>query len=141
MSEWRIIRSAGMKIIPLVEDVGLLLILIATLVAGAQEIGSMVSARRVAVSDLLMLFIFMEVISMVSIYWRLNKLPVRMPLYIAMVSLARYLILDSGELHQVEAGRDVLISLAILVLAVSVVVIRFGHLKLSYPESEDSPRS
>jgi protein PsiE len=140
MSEQRIIRSAGMKIIPLVEDVGLLLILLATLVAGAQEIGSMVGARRVAVSDLLMLFIFMEVISMVSIYWRLNKLPVRMPLYIAMVSLARYLILDSGELHQVEAGRDVLIALAILVLAIAVVVVRFGHLKLSYPEAEDSPR-
>lgn len=141
MPEQRMIRSAGMKIIPLIEDVGLLLILLATLVAGAQEIISMVMIRRVAVSDLLMLFIFMEVISMVSIYWRLNKLPVRMPLYIAMVSLARYLILDSGELHQVEAGRDIFISLAILVLAITVLVVRYGHLKFGYPESEDSPKT
>ncbi len=130
-----------MKIIPVIEDVGLLLILAATLVAVAQEIATMVSLRRVAVSDLLMLFIFMEVISMVNIYWRLNKLPVRMPLYIAMVSLARYLILDSGELHQVEAGRDIFISLAILILALAVLVVRYGHLKLAYPESEDSPRT
>lgn len=139
MSERRLIRNAGLKIVRVVEDVGLLVILAATLVAVAQEIGNMFSAHRVAVSDLLLLFIFMEVISMISIYWRLNKLPVRMPLYIAMVSLARYLILDSGETHELQAGRDALISLAILVLAIAVFVVRYGHLKLAYPKSEDSP--
>ncbi|HEU4856297.1 MAG TPA: phosphate-starvation-inducible PsiE family protein [Rhodanobacteraceae bacterium] len=141
MSEQRVVRKAGLKVIQIVEDVGLMLILVATLVAVAQEIGNMVTARRVAVSDLLLLFIFMEVVSMISIYWRLNKLPVRMPLYIAMVSLARYLILDSGELHEVDAGRDIFISLAILVLAISVFVVRYGHLKFGYPDAEDLPKT
>jgi len=139
MPHRRLVRSAGMNVVKVVEDVGLFLILIATLFAAGQEIAGMVAARRVGVSDLLMLFIFLEVISMVSTYWRLDKLPVRMPLYIAMVSLARYLILDTGDLHQIQATRDIYISLAIFVLAVTVVVVRYGHLRFPYPESEEPP--
>lgn len=128
-----------MKVVMVVEDLGLFLILIATLFAAGQEIAGMVSKRHVGVSDLLMLFIFLEVISMVSTYWRLNKLPVRMPLYIAMVSLARYLILDTADVHGLQPTLDIFISLAIFVLAVTVVVVRYGHLKFPYPESEEPP--
>lgn len=139
MPQRRIVRSVGLKVVMAVEDVGLFLILAATLFAAGQEIAGMIAHRRVTVSDLLMLFIFLEVISMVSTYWRLDKLPVRMPLYIAMVSLARYLILDTSNLHDVEATRDIFVSLAIFVLAVTVVVVRYGHLKFPYPESEEPP--
>ena len=139
MPQRRIVRSAGLKVVMVIEDVGLFLILAATLFASGQEIVGMIAQRRVTVSDLLMLFIFLEVISMVSTYWRLDKLPVRMPLYIAMVSLARYLILDTSDLHGVNAARDVYISLAIFILAVTVVVVRYGHLKLPYPAAEEPP--
>lgn len=139
MRHRRIVRTAGMKVVTVVEDVGLVLILVATLYAAGEEIMHMVRLRHVGVSDLLMLFIFLEVISMVSTYWRLDKLPVRMPLYIAMVSLARYLILDTSDLHNLQATRDIYISLAIFVLAVTVVVVRYGHLKFPYPESEEPP--
>jgi len=128
-----------MNVVKVVEDVGLFLILVATLFAAGQEIAGMVAKRHVGVSDLLMLFIFLEVISMVSTYWRLEKLPVRMPLYIAMVSLARYLILDTGDSHNLQAARDIYLSLAIFVLAVTVVVVRYGHLRFPYPESEEPP--
>ena len=139
MQHRRLVRSAGMKVATVVEDVGLFLILIATLYAAGQELTAMIVHRRVTVSDLLMLFIFLEVISMVSTYWRLDKLPVRMPLYIAMVSLARYLILDTSNLHDVQATRDIFISLAIFVLAITVVVVRYGHLKFPYPDSDEPP--
>lgn len=136
MMHRKYVRAAGMMSVAVIEDFGLFLILIATVVAAGQEISAMVSARRVTVSDLLMLFILLEVISMVEAYWRLGKLPVRMPLYIAMVALARYLILDSGDTRNVHA---VYITLAILVLAIAVFVVRYGHLKLPYPDSEEPP--
>ncbi len=85
--------------------------------------------------DLLLLFIFLEVITMVENYWRLGKLPVRIPLYIAMVALARYLILDTSDAHNIHA---LFITGAILILAIAVFVIRFGHLKFPYQEQEGS---
>lgn len=132
----KVVRSIGMMSVAVIEDLGLFLILIATLVAAGQEITGMVAARRVTVSDLLMLFILLEVISMVEAYWRLGKLPVRMPLYIAMVALARFLILDIQEARNLNA---VYMTLAILVLAIAVVVVRYGHLKLPYPDAEGPP--
>lgn len=132
----KVVRSIGMMSVAVIEDLGLFLILIATLVAAGQEITGMVAARRVTVSDLLMLFILLEVISMVEAYWRLGKLPVRMPLYIAMVALARFLILDIQEARNLNA---VYTTLAILVLAIAVVVVRYGHLKLPYPDAEGPP--
>ncbi len=131
----RPVRSIGMMTAAVIEDFGLFLILLATLAAAGQEIMSMASARRVSVSDLLMLFILLEVISMVETYWRLGKLPVRMPLYIAMVALARYLILDMAD---TQNGHAIYITLAILVLAVAVFVVRYGHLKFPYPDSDGS---
>lgn len=132
----KFVRSIGMMSVAVIEDLGLFLILVATLVAAGQEITGMVAARRVTVSDLLMLFILLEVISMVEAYWRLGKLPVRMPLYIAMVALARFLILDIQEARNLNA---VYMTLAILVLAIAVVVVRYGHLKLPYPDAEGPP--
>jgi len=125
------VRKTGMKLIAGVEDAGLFLILIATIIAIGQEVWRMVMVHRVELTDLLLLFIFLEVITMVESYWRLGKLPVRIPLYIAMVALARYLILDTEDAHNVHA---LFITGAILILALSVFVIRFGHLRFPYHE-------
>ncbi|HVC29428.1 MAG TPA: phosphate-starvation-inducible PsiE family protein [Gammaproteobacteria bacterium] len=129
------VRKTGMKLIAGVEDAGLFLILIATIIAIGQEVWRMVMVHRVELTDLLLLFIFLEVITMVESYWRLGKLPVRIPLYIAMVALARYLILDTEDAHNVHA---LFITGAILILALSVFVIRFGHLRFPYQEQDGS---
>ncbi|HEY1992084.1 MAG TPA: phosphate-starvation-inducible PsiE family protein, partial [Gammaproteobacteria bacterium] len=86
------------------------------------------------IEDLLLVFILLEVITMVENYWRVGKLPVRIPLYIAMVSMARYLILDTGDAHDIHA---LYITGAILILALSVFVVRFGHLKFPYGDEDD----
>jgi protein PsiE len=129
------VRRAGMKLIAGVEDAGLFLILIATIIAIGQEVWRMLVVHRVELTDLLLLFIFLEVITMVESYWRLGKLPVRIPLYIAMVALARYLILDTSDAHNIHA---LFITGAILILALTVFVIRFGHLKFPYQEQDGS---
>ncbi|MGN6229389.1 phosphate-starvation-inducible PsiE family protein [Dyella sp. KULCS107] len=117
-----------------IEKVGLLAILLATLFAGFSEVRQMVLAGHAGVSDLLLLFMYLELVSMVEVYWTAGKLPVRMPLYIAMVALARHMLVD----QQLPALDLLGTAVAILLLAVAVVVVRYGHLKLPYRDAIDS---
>ena len=73
------IRRHGIHVARLVEDVGLSLILLATLVAGGIEIHHMWVQRNVMLTDLLLMFIYVETVTMVKVYWESGKLPVRMP--------------------------------------------------------------
>lgn len=120
-------------VLKMIEIVGLLVIAAATVVAVWQEIMVMVNNRAVTLADLLLLFIYLEVFAMVALYLDTGKLPVRMPLYIAIIALARYLILDMKSL---DTWRIVAIAVTALLLAATVFVIRFGHLKFPYPKQD-----
>lgn len=124
----------GSKSLKAVEHFVLIIIAIATIVAIAQEVVHIIQVREVALADLLLLFIYLEVLAMVANYAESGKLPVRMPLYIAIVALARYLILD---MKGMDDWRIFAISISTLVLAGTVIVIRWGQLKLPYPRKED----
>lgn len=126
------IRRFGMGAVALIEDLGLLVVLIATLVAAGQEIVTVVQAGAVRLADLLLLFIYLEVVAMVAAYWKAGHMPVRMPLYIGMVALARYLILDMKELDE---WRILAVAAAILLLGFAVLVVRFGHVRFPYEGS------
>jgi len=125
------IKSTGQKAITIIEDIGLLIIAIATVIAMGFEISSMITLRTVALADLLMMFIYLEVLAMVAIYLESGKLPVRMPLYIAIVALARYMILDMKNL---DTLRMLGIAGAVLIIALAVLVIRYGHMQFPYNE-------
>lgn len=129
------VHRFGDLVISGVEAAGLVVILVATLVAGGQEILHMIRAGVVTLTDLLLLFIYLEVVTMIGVYWQSGKLPVRMPLYIAMVALARYLILDTKEMESLEVLG---VAGGILVLAFAVLVVRYGHLRFPYPTGERS---
>lgn len=120
----------GKKALRLIEYGGLFIITIATLVAGGQEVLRMIMEAKVTLADLLLLFIYLEVIAMVAVYLDSGKLPVRMPLYIAIVALARYLALDIKEL---ETWSIISVAAAIAILAGAVLVIRYGQLRFPYP--------
>jgi len=128
------LKRTGHQALAMVEDIGLLIIAIATVIAMSLEIGSMFAAMKVTLADLLMLFIYLEVLSMVGIYLKTGKLPVRMPLYIAIVALARYMILDMKNL---DTERMIALAVAIFIIAISILAIRYGHLKFSYEQKED----
>jgi protein PsiE len=123
------IVSVGGRLLSWVEMLGLVVIAIATVVASIQEVMEMVNRREVGLGDLLLLFIYLEVLTMVGIYLQSGALPIRMPLYIAMVALARHLILDMKEITETEI---IATSVAILVLAGAVLLIRFGHIRFPY---------
>ena len=129
-------RYAGLTL-RAVEDIGLAVIGMATIVAGWQEIQSMLTAGKVALADLLLMFIYLEVLTMVGLYFESGKLPVRFPLYIGMVALARYLILDMKDL---DVWRMLGVSLSIVLLAAAVLAIRYGHVRYPYLEDGTSIR-
>jgi len=113
------------------EVVGLFVIAVATLVAAGQEVMRMVAAREVALVDLLLLFIYLEVLAMAGVYLESGALPIRMPLYIAMVALARHLILDMKNLGPWDI---VATSTGVLIIAIAVLAIRFGHVCYPYEQ-------
>lgn len=94
----------------------------------------MISARTVTLADLLLLFIYLEVLAMVAMYLDSGKLPVRMPLYIAIVALARYLILD---MKSMDDWRMLSVSGAILLIAIAVLIHRYGHAKFPYKDEDN----
>ena len=119
------------KVLEVVEQAGLALILVATVIAIGQEVWVIVEKLRVDLADLLLLFIYLEVVAMVGIYFESHSLPVRFPMYIAIVALARYLILDAKEM---QWDRLLGVGAVILILALAILVIRFGHIRFPYRE-------
>jgi protein PsiE len=128
------IRNAGYKALTWIQSIGLLIIAIATVIAMGAEVFAMVSARTVTLADLLLLFIYLEVLEMVAIYLDSGKLPVRIPLYIAIVALARYRILD---MKNIDTLRMLGIAGAVLIIALTVLIIRYGHTRFPYNKKED----
>lgn len=128
------VRDAGGVLLTAAQYGGLACIAVATVIAGWQEVEVMLQQGKVTLPDLLLMFIFLEVLTMVGLYYKSGQLPVRFPLYIAMVALARYLILDMKHLDAMRIGA---VAAGILVLAVAVLALRFGHSR--YPDNEDEP--
>lgn len=129
------IRDISHKVLTWLQDIGLLIIAVATLIAVGFEISTMLDAKTVTLADLLLLFIYLEVLAMIAIYLDSGQLPVRIPLYIAIVALARYLILDMKNL---DTWRMLGVSGAVLIIAITVLVIRYGHNRFPYQEKDGS---
>jgi protein PsiE len=117
-----------------VEYFGLMVIAVATTVAMYQEMMVMLEAKRVTLADLLLMFLYLEVLAMIGQYVKSGQLPVRFPMYIAMVALARYLILDLKEMTE---WRMLAVAAAIFLLTVGVLVIRYGHVRFPYREDAE----
>ncbi len=96
----------------------------ATVWAAAAAFLGMVRKGDPSVEDLLLLFIYLEVGSMVGIYFRTNHMPVRFLLYVGITALTRHMI----GFVQVQGRPDIgvlILAGAILILALAVLVIRY----------------
>ncbi|MDG6778998.1 phosphate-starvation-inducible PsiE family protein [Thiomicrorhabdus sp. zzn3] len=120
------------SLIHMAEFVGLAVIALATIYAGAMEVMGMIELREVTLGDLLLLFLYLEVLAMIAIYLDSGKLPIRLPLYIAIVALARYLILDLKELNEWQM---LAIGGTITLITIAILILRYGHLKFPYDSS------
>ena len=128
----------ALGVLSVFETIGLVVITLATLVAGVVEVRVMVAAGTVTLADLLLLFLYLEILAMVGVYFRSGQLPVRFPIYIAIVALARYLVLDMKSL---DVWRMLGVTASMLLLAFAVLVIRYGHVRYPYDERSKDKES
>jgi|TARA_X000000368_G_scaffold161115_1_gene126968 protein PsiE len=97
----------------------LLTIALATLFATASEIIRIIQVQEVNLSDLFLLFIYAEVLGMVASFYANNRIPVTLPLIIAMTALTRMIILQSKDLNAINIIYE---ATGILILAVSAYI-------------------
>jgi len=86
-----------------------------------------------SIDDILLLFIYLELGAMVGIYFKTNHMPVRFLIYVGITALTRMLIAHIQHDHTPNMG-IILVSGAVLLLAVATLVIRYGSAK--FPSSE-----
>lgn len=113
----------------LVEQGLLISIALATIFAVFQAVTHIWLAAAITVGDLLLLFLYLEVMSMLNHYLGSGSLPVRYPLYIGIIALARYMVLEIAE---IDAFRMFALSGSILLIAIAILVIRYGHVRYPY---------
>ncbi|OJW41608.1 MAG: phosphate-starvation-inducible E [Thiobacillus sp. 65-1059] len=130
----RLLSRWALSLLGVLEAIGLIVITLATLAAGVFEVKTMAAAGTVTLADLLLLFLYLEILAMVGVYFRSGQLPVRFPIYIAIVALARYVVLDMKSL---DVWRMLGVTASLLLLACAVLVIRYGHTRFPY---EDNPK-
>jgi protein PsiE len=96
-----------------------------TVWSAAAAFFGMVGKGRAELSDILLLFIYLELGAMIGIYFKTTELPVRYLIYIAITALGRVLIEIVGAEHR--TGTDLLIVAgAILALSFAVLVLRYA---------------
>ena len=108
------------KIVKQIQLLTLVIILISTVIAIGSELYQMFKINRVTLADLLLLFLYLEVLAMVRVFWESQSIQITLPLFIAITALSRFIILQgksiNPEILVYEAGAILLIALAILVL-------------------------
>ena len=108
------------KIVKQIQLVTLIIILISTVIAIGSELYQMFKIQTVTLADLLLLFLYLEVLAMVRVFWESQSIQITLPLFIAITALSRFIILQgksiNPEILVYEAGAILLIALAILVL-------------------------
>jgi len=108
------------NIVKQIQLVALVIILVSTVIAFGQEMYQMILVQRFTLADLLLLFLYLEVLAMVRVFWESQSIQITLPLFIAITALARFIILQGKSLNPeillYEAGAIVLIALAIVIL-------------------------
>ena len=108
------------KIVKQIQLLTLIIILISTVIAIGSELYQMFKFEKVTLADLLLLFLYLEVLAMIRVFWESQSIQITLPLFIAITALSRFIILQgksiNPEILVYEAGAILLIALAILVL-------------------------
>ena len=102
----------------------LTIILISTVIAVGIEIRTMFSNMSVTLADLLLMFLYLEVLAMVRVFWDQQSISITLPLLIAITALARFIILQGKEM---DPSGLVYEAVAIVLIAAAIVIIRLRH--------------
>ena len=109
-----------------IQLVAVIVVLISTIIAFFLEMKEMYENKDITLADLLLMFIYIEVIGLVRSYWETQSVRITYPLIIAITALARFIILQDKES---DPANLIYISLAILIVAIATVIIRLRNSK------------
>ena len=118
-----------------IQLVAVLAVLIATIIAFFVELSVMYKTQSVGLADLLLMFIYIEVLGLVRSYWETRSVRITYPLVIAITALARYIILQEKDS---DPANLIYIALAILIVSLATVVVRFRNSKYLKIDSSKS---
>ena len=118
-----------------IQLVAVLAVLVATIIAFFVELSVMYETQTVGLGDLLLMFIYIEVLGLVRSYWETRSVRITYPLVIAITALARYIILQDKNS---DPANLIYIALAILIVSMATVVIRFRNSKYLKIDSKKS---
>ena len=119
------------KFIRLIQVTSVLIILVGAVVGFVSEINLMIQKMKVDLADLLLLFIYVEVMGMIRVYLLNEEIRITYPLIIAITAISRLIILQKKDLDP-----SILIyeSLAILIIAIAIIVLRLRYLTSLKPK-------
>ena len=103
-----------------------LFVLVSTIIAFFLEVKEMYDEKNIDLADLLLMFIYIEVIGLVRSYWETRAVRISYPLVIAITALARFIILQDKDS---DPSNLIYISTAILIVALATVIIRLRNSK------------
>ena len=102
----------------------LTVILISTVIAVGIEIKKMFLNQSVTLADLLLMFLYLEVLAMVRVFWDQQSISITLPLLIAITALARFIILQGKEMDPAALVYE---AVAIVLIAGAIVILRLRH--------------
>ncbi len=112
------------KITKNLQFVLLMVILISTIIAVGIEIKAMIFNQSVTLADLLLLFLYLEVLAMVRVFWDQQSISITLPLLIAITALSRFIILQGKEM---DPSGLVYEAVAIVLISSAIVILRLRH--------------
>ena len=112
------------KIAKTLQLVLLSIILISTVIAVVMEISNMFLNQSVTLADLLLMFLYLEVLAMVRVFWSQQSISITLPLLIAITALARFIILQGKEMDPTALVYE---AVAIVLIASAIVILRLRH--------------
>merc|ERR1712086_732181 len=99
-------------------------ILVSTVIAVGMEIKNMLLNQSVMLADLLLMFLYLEVLAMVRVFWSQQSISITLPLLIAITALAQFIILQGKEMDP-----SALVYESVAILLIAIVVMRLRHSK------------
>ena len=112
------------KITKNIQLILLIIILVSTIIAVGIEIYTMFVNKNVTLADLLLMFLYLEVLAMVRVFWDQQSISITLPLLIAITALARFIILQGKEM---DPSALVYEAVAIVLIAAAIVILRLRH--------------
>ena len=110
------------ELINFAEKLLLAAIAILAIIATGQEVMTIIANQSVDLADLLLLFIYTEVLGMIGIFFVSKRIPITLPIFIAITAITRLIILQGKDMDMISLLYE---ASAILILALAVLAVRY----------------